>query len=96
MAIFHVVPHIIRPIEDPKEYRKTVQQLWDLYDVLPQEIIARIFELTLQFALQGDDPEEDSSAGEEAPFHEEVPVVRSLLLFKLSVLIALIDLAAGL
>ncbi|KAL1703612.1 hypothetical protein EV121DRAFT_292129 [Schizophyllum commune] len=38
MAIFPVVPHIIRPIEDPKEYRKTVQQLWDLYDVLPQEM----------------------------------------------------------
>ncbi|KAL1734914.1 hypothetical protein EV714DRAFT_244403, partial [Schizophyllum commune] len=36
--IFPVVPHIIRPIEDPKEYRKTVQQLWDLYDVLPQEM----------------------------------------------------------
>ncbi|KAI4526912.1 hypothetical protein K525DRAFT_257988, partial [Schizophyllum commune Loenen D] len=38
MAIFPVVPHIIRPIEDPKEYRKTVQQLWDLYDVLPHEM----------------------------------------------------------
>ncbi|KAI5886781.1 uncharacterized protein SCHCODRAFT_01039430 [Schizophyllum commune H4-8] len=38
MAVFPVVPHIIRPIEDPQEYRKTVLQLWDLFDVLPLEM----------------------------------------------------------